>query len=61
MSIQEELPSVAIAGESPHVDLDIVPTPARWGVLFFLCTLALLLYIDRICIGQAETSIRREL
>src|SRR3954451_23726336 len=33
----------------------------RYGVLFFLCTLALLLYIDRICIGQAETSIRAEL
>src|SRR5204862_2457009 len=37
------------------------PAPARFGVLFFLCTLALLLYIDRICIGQAETSIRKEL
>src|SRR5262245_57278971 len=37
------------------------PAPARWGVLIFLCTLALLLYIDRICIGQAETSIRSEL
>jgi MFS transporter, ACS family, glucarate transporter len=33
----------------------------RWGVLLFLCTLSLLLYIDRICIGQAETSIRDEL
>jgi sugar phosphate permease len=37
------------------------PTVVRFGVLFFLCTLALLLYIDRICIGQAETSIREEL
>jgi MFS transporter, ACS family, glucarate transporter len=37
------------------------PTAVRYGVLLFLCTLALLLYIDRICIGQAETSIRNEL
>jgi sugar phosphate permease len=34
---------------------------ARWGVLFFLCTLALVLYIDRVCIGQAEKSIREDL
>src|SRR5437868_8430945 len=37
------------------------PTMARYGVLFFLCTLALLLYIDRICIGQAATSICNDL
>ncbi|MEX2174324.1 MAG: MFS transporter [Pirellulaceae bacterium] len=37
------------------------PTRTRYGVLFFLCTLALLLYIDRVCIGQAESSIRSEL
>src|SRR5436305_10295649 len=37
------------------------PTAARFGVLFFLCTLALLLYIDRICIGQAAKSICDEL
>jgi ACS family glucarate transporter-like MFS transporter len=37
------------------------PTLVRYGVLFFLCTLALLLYIDRVCIGQAETWIREEL
>lgn len=33
----------------------------RLGVLMFLCTLALLLYVDRVCIGQAEQSIREEL
>jgi MFS family permease len=38
-----------------------VPTRARYGVLAFLCTLALLLYVDRTCIGQAEQSIREEL
>src|SRR5262245_33149285 len=37
------------------------PTRARYLVLAFLCTLALLLYIDRVCIGQAEQSIRAEL
>ena len=37
------------------------PTAVRFVVLAFLCTLALLLYIDRVCIGQAATSIRRDL
>jgi len=37
------------------------PTSFRFVVLAFLCTLALLLYIDRVCIGQAATSIRRDL
>src|SRR5882672_6961058 len=37
------------------------PTVARYGVLCFLGTLSLLLYIDRVCIGQAETWIREEL
>jgi ACS family glucarate transporter-like MFS transporter len=36
-------------------------TRVRYGVLFFLCTLALLLYVDRMCIGQAAQSIEREL
>jgi MFS family permease len=45
-----------IAAES-----DPPPTPARFGVLFFLCTLALLLYVDRVCIGQAATWITDEL
>src|SRR5688572_19397784 len=34
---------------------------ARYGVLLFLCTLALLLYIDRVCIGQAATQIKKDL
>jgi len=37
------------------------PTSVRWGVLFCLSTLALLLYVDRVCIGQAEQSIRKSL
>ncbi|HVC92860.1 MAG TPA: MFS transporter, partial [Pirellulales bacterium] len=37
------------------------PTSARWWVLAWLSSLALLLYVDRVCIGQAEQSIREEL
>jgi sugar phosphate permease len=37
------------------------PTWVRYRVLLFLCTLAVLLYIDRVCIGQAEKAIREEL
>lgn len=28
------------------------PTHARYGVLAFLCVLTLILYLDRLCIGQ---------
>src|SRR5437867_2204256 len=46
----------------PNIQIDSDrPSRARFGVLAFLCTLALVLYIDRICIGQAEKSIRDEL
>src|SRR5688572_13353450 len=37
------------------------PTRVRFGVLAFLCTMALLLYVDRVCIGQAAASIRTDL
>lgn len=37
------------------------PTLARYTVLVFMCTLAFVLYLDRICIGQAGTSIKEEL
>jgi len=30
-------------------------------VLAFLCTLALVLYVDRVCVGQAEMSMRKDL
>lgn len=36
------------------------PTRVRIGVLLFLCTLAVLLYIDRVCIGQAASHIQKE-
>jgi ACS family glucarate transporter-like MFS transporter len=52
-----------LGGHDPLADLkgDARPTLVRYGVLFFLCTLALLLYIDRVCIGQAVTHIKRDL
>src|SRR5436853_6223470 len=49
--------------QSPLSD-DIAPprrTWVRFRVLFFLCTLALLLYIDRVCIGQAASVICEDL
>ena len=36
------------------------PTWARFGVLLFLCSLAFVLYIDRVCIGQAGERHSRE-
>lgn len=36
------------------------PTHARYGVLAFLCVLTLILYLDRLCIGQALTNIEEE-
>lgn len=37
------------------------PTNARYTVLAFMCSLAFVLYLDRICIGQAATDIKRDL
>ena len=37
------------------------PTLVRYGVLAFLCVLAFILYLDRICISQAAPKIEKEL
>ena len=37
------------------------PTRVRYGVMGYLCSLAYILYIDRICIGQAGTAMKAEL
>lgn len=37
------------------------PSRARFGVLLFLCSLTFVLYLDRVCIAQAMTSIQRDL
>src|SRR5207244_6892528 len=36
-------------------------TRVRYGVLAFLCALAFILYLDRICISQAATDMEAEL
>ena len=40
---------------------DSKPTRVRYGVMGYLCTLAFILYIDRICIGQAAKPMKEEL
>src|SRR5262245_63442210 len=37
------------------------PTRARYGVMGFLCSLAFVLYVDRVCIGQAGTAMKHDL
>jgi MFS family permease len=37
------------------------PTRVRYGVLAFLCALSFILYIDRICIGEAKLDMKGEL
>jgi sugar phosphate permease len=43
------------------VSLDGRPTGVRYGVMAYLCSMAYILYIDRICIGQAGTVMKAEL
>ncbi len=45
---------------SPDVAPDR-PTRARFVVLALLCSLTFILYVDRVCMGQAEQSIRADL
>jgi ACS family glucarate transporter-like MFS transporter len=40
---------------------DSPATKVRYGVMGYLCSLAFILYIDRICIGQAGTAMKAEL
>jgi sugar phosphate permease len=40
---------------------DPPPTRVRYGVMIYLCTLAFILYIDRVCISQAGTAMKAEL
>jgi MFS family permease len=37
------------------------PTRVRYGVMAYLCSLAFILYIDRVCISQAGTAMKAEL
>src|SRR5579883_620675 len=45
----------------PRTDAAARPTRVRYGVLAFLCTLSFVVYLDRICIGQAVGPIQQEL
>jgi MFS family permease len=38
-----------------------IPTRVRHGVLLFLCLLSFILYLDRVCVGQATVPIQNEL
>jgi ACS family glucarate transporter-like MFS transporter len=40
---------------------ELGPTHARYGVLGFLCSLSFVLYLDRVCIGQAVVPIQKDL
>src|SRR5436190_3243005 len=40
---------------------DVRPTCVRYGVMGYLCSLAFILYVDRVCIGQAGTSMKQDL
>lgn len=43
------------------VPLEAGATQARYGVLGFLCSLAFILYLDRVCIGKAVVEIEKDL
>ncbi len=39
----------------------LLPTRVRYGVLAFACTLALITYLDRVCISRVQKEIQRDL
>ena len=43
------------------VELPQRPTKVRYGVLGFLAAMTFVLYLDRVCIGQSATAIKRDL
>jgi len=49
------------SAEPLALPLDAAPSRARYGVLGFLCSLSFVLYLDRVCIGQAVVPIQRDL
>src|SRR5476649_2246462 len=47
--------------ETPRPDITLPrPTCARYGVLAFLCSMAFVLYLDRVCISQALKPMKEE-
>jgi sugar phosphate permease len=47
--------------EPPTTCASPPPTRSRYIVLIFLCTMSLILYLDRICLGQAIPLIKKDL
>src|SRR5262245_30976536 len=46
----------------PTVKTPLIPaTRIRYGVLLFICTLALITYLDRICISRVQEEIQKDL
>jgi len=43
------------------VELPQRPTKVRYGVLGFLAAMTFVLYLDRVCLGQSATAIKRDL
>src|SRR5688572_11651465 len=54
---------VETAGEAapPNLDASAGPSWTRFIALAFLCSLAAVLYLDRICISKAIPSMQREI
>jgi len=55
--------SVSLAFNVDDADMRVTPetSPARFGVLAFLAVLTFILYLDRVCIGQAAPLIQKEM
>ena len=51
------MPPMAPNGPTPL----ILPTRVRYGVLVFICTLALITYLDRVCISRVQGEIQHDL
>src|SRR5262245_65418645 len=45
----------------PRAATDERPTGVRYGVLGFLAAMTFVLYLDRVCIGQAAPQIQKDL
>lgn len=44
-----------------HGNSNLPPSRARLVLVFFLCSMAFVLYVDRVCISQAVSSIKKDL
>jgi hypothetical protein len=59
-----DVPSDAIdslRAPTGFIELPQRPIRVRYGVLGFLAAMTFVLYLDRVCIGQSATAIKRDL